>query len=109
MGRPILTPQEMQAAEQAVIANGLDSFELMQRAGDSVAVLCGPGGNGGDGFVAAAKLSKLWRDVHVYCAVPVADLKGDAARAATLWEGRERRRTWRRGRARGAGPPRRGS
>ena len=100
MGRPILTPQEMQAAEQAVFANGTDSFELMQRAGDAVAefvhanwpegsiqVLCGPGGNGGDGFIAASKLSKLWRDVKVYCAVPVAELKGDAAKAAKLWEG----------------------
>lgn len=100
MGRPILTPQEMQTAEEAVIANGLDSFELMQRAGDAIAefvhanwpegsiqVLCGPGGNGGDGFVAAAKLSKLWRDVKVYCAAGVADLKGDVAKAARLWQG----------------------
>ena len=100
MGRPILTPQEMLAAEKAVIAGGTDSFELMQRAGDAVAefvhanwpegsiqVLCGPGGNGGDGFVAAAKLARLWRSVHVYCAVPVSELTGDAARAAKLWEG----------------------
>ncbi|HPF22161.1 MAG TPA: NAD(P)H-hydrate dehydratase [Hyphomonas sp.] len=100
MGRPILTPQEMQAAEQAVIASGIDSFTLMERAGDAVAefvhanwpegsiqVLCGPGGNGGDGFVAAAKLSKLWRDVKVYCAVPVSELKGDAAKAAQHWTG----------------------
>ncbi|MCA8901092.1 MAG: NAD(P)H-hydrate dehydratase [Hyphomonas sp.] len=100
MGRPILTPEEMRAAEAAVISAGLDSFELMQRAGDAVAefvhanwpegrvqVLCGPGGNGGDGFVAAAKLSKLWREVSVYCAVPVAELKGDAAKAAAMWNG----------------------
>lgn len=100
MGRPILTPKEMQAAEEAVIAQGLDSFELMQRAGDAVAefvhanwpegtiqVLCGPGGNGGDGFIAASKLAKLWREVTVFCAVPVAELKGDAAKAAKLWEG----------------------
>ena len=100
MGRPILTPQEMQAAEQAVIANGTDSFTLMERAGDAVAefvhanwpegsiqVLCGPGGNGGDGFVAAAKLSRLWRDVKVYCALPVSELTGDAARAAQQWTG----------------------
>ena len=99
MGRPILTPLEMQAAEQAVFGQGLDSFELMQRAGDAVAefvhanwpegsiqVLCGPGGNGGDGFVAAAKLSKLWRDVKVYCMVPVTELTGDAAKAAALWD-----------------------
>jgi hydroxyethylthiazole kinase-like uncharacterized protein yjeF len=101
MGRPILTPQEMRAAEQALFAAGMDSFTLMQRAGEAVAefvhahwpdgtiqVLCGPGGNGGDGFVAAAKLAKLWRKVEVYCAVPVADLKGDTAKAAALWEGK---------------------
>lgn len=100
MGRPILTPQEMHAAEQALFSAGLDSFTLMQRAGEAVAefvhahwpdgaiqVLCGPGGNGGDGFVAAAKLAKLWRKVEVFCAVPVADLTGDAAKAAALWEG----------------------
>jgi hydroxyethylthiazole kinase-like uncharacterized protein yjeF len=101
MGRPILTPQEMRAAEQAVFGAGVDSFAVMQRAGEAVAefvhahwpegqiqVLCGPGGNGGDGFIAAAALAKLWRKVDVYCAVPVSDLKGDAAKAAALWTGK---------------------
>lgn len=101
MGRPILTPQEMRLAEHAVIGTGTDSFELMLRAGQAVAefvhahwpdgqiqVLCGPGGNGGDGFVAAAALAKLWRKVDVFCAVPVVELKGDAAKAAALWEGK---------------------
>jgi hydroxyethylthiazole kinase-like uncharacterized protein yjeF len=101
MGRPILTPQEMRLAEQAVIGAGTDSFELMLRAGQAVAefvhahwpdghiqVLCGPGGNGGDGLVAAAALAKLWRKVDVFCAVPVVELKGDAAKAAALWEGK---------------------
>lgn len=100
MGRPILTPQEMLAAEQAVFNNGTDGFTLMQRAGEAVAefvhahwpngriqVLCGPGGNGGDGFVAAAKLAGFWRKVEVYCTHPVSELTGDAARAAALWEG----------------------
>jgi hydroxyethylthiazole kinase-like uncharacterized protein yjeF len=100
MGRPILTPQEMRRAEQAIFDAGTDSFSVMQRAGEAVAefvhahwpegdiqVLCGPGGNGGDGFVAAAALAKLWRKVQVYCVVPVAELKGDAAKAAALWKG----------------------
>ncbi len=98
MGRPILTPDEMRAAEQALFAAGTDSFELMQRAGNAVAefvhaqwpegkiqVLCGPGGNGGDGFVAAAQLAKLWREVEVFCMVGKSELKGDAAKAAELW------------------------
>ena len=100
MGRPVLTPEEMRLAEQAVIASGVAGFELMQRAGNAVAefvhahwpdghiqVLCGPGGNGGDGFVAAAALARLWRRVDVFCAVPVSELKGDAALAAALWTG----------------------
>lgn len=100
MGRPIITPQEMTAAEQAVFAAGTDSFEVMTRAGTAVAeflharwpegkvqVLCGPGGNGGDGFVAAVRLAKLWRKVEVFCSVDIMSLTGDAAKAAALWEG----------------------
>ena len=100
MGRPIITPQEMTAAEQAVFAAGTDSFDVMSRAGNAVAeflharwpegkvqVLCGPGGNGGDGFVAAARLSKLWREVDVYCTHDKASLTGDAAKAAAMWDG----------------------
>ena len=100
MGRPILTPQEMRAAEEALFSKGTDSFELMQRAGNAVAefvhakwpegriqVLCGPGGNGGDGFIAAARLAKLWRKVDVFCLVDRNALTGDAARAAAEWEG----------------------
>lgn len=100
MGRPILTPQEMLAAEQAVINAGTDRFTLMHRAGEAVAefvhahwpdgriqVLCGPGGNGGDGFIAAAKLAKFWRNVEVYCTHPVSELTGDTARAASEWDG----------------------
>ena len=100
MGRPILTPQEMRAAEEALFSSGTDSFDLMQRAGNAVAefvhaqwpegriqILCGPGGNGGDGFIAAAKLAKLWRDVEVFCLVDKQSLKGDAAKAAAEWEG----------------------
>ena len=100
MGRPILTPQEMRAAEEALFKGGTDSFELMQRAGNAVAefvhakwpegriqILCGPGGNGGDGFIAAAKLAELWRKVDVFCLIDRAELTGDAARAAAAWDG----------------------
>lgn len=100
MGRPILTPQEMLAAEQAVFNTGADRYTLMQRAGEAVAefvhahwphgriqVLCGPGGNGGDGFIAAARLAKFWRRVEVYCTHPVSELTGDTAKAASEWDG----------------------
>lgn len=66
---PILTAAQMRAAEQAVFATGISEYELMERAGAAAAeiiwraggkrdllVLCGPGNNGGDGFVIARLL-----------------------------------------------------
>ncbi|MEM1397272.1 MAG: NAD(P)H-hydrate epimerase, partial [Pseudomonadota bacterium] len=94
----IITPEEMYTAEQAVFETGRASFQLMQRAGESVAdlahksyptgpmiVLCGPGGNGGDGFVAAARLRDLGRSVCIYLLGSADRLRGDTRRAAELW------------------------
>lgn len=103
MDRPIITPAAMRAAEARIIAEGTPGYLLMRRAGEAVAahlqawypegpvrVLCGPGGNGGDGFVAARALSVLGREVRVYCAVERSALKGDAALAAADWNGEVR-------------------
>lgn len=63
---PIVTAAEMRAAEQRVFAGGIPEYDVMERAGAvcaeyiwrvgghrSTLVLCGPGNNGGDGFVIA--------------------------------------------------------
>lgn len=77
-GRPILTADAMRAAEQSAIDSGTTVEQLMERAGGALAkavyryagpmpalVLCGPGNNGGDGFVAARHLAKHGLDVRV--------------------------------------------
>lgn len=78
MGRPILTADQMRAAEQAAIDEGTSVETLMERAGAALAeavwlyagklpvlLLCGPGNNGGDGRVAARRLLARGFDVRV--------------------------------------------
>ncbi len=77
-GQPILTAAEMRAAEDAAIAGGATVDSLMARAGAEVAeavrrlasgsevlILCGPGNNGGDGYVAASVLTESDHPVRV--------------------------------------------
>jgi hydroxyethylthiazole kinase-like uncharacterized protein yjeF len=98
--KDILTVAEMTAADQAAIASGTPGFVLMQRAGAAVAeaivarwtprptvILCGPGNNGGDGFVAAARLAEAGWPVTLALDGERAALRGDAAEAAALWSG----------------------
>ncbi len=90
--RQVLTVTKMQAAEQALIAVGASVDELMQRAGKgaaewvwrisggrTVTVLCGPGNNGGDGYVIAAEIARRGGPVRVVAPMPPAT---DAARKA---------------------------
>lgn len=89
----------MAAADAASAASGLSSFELMRRAGYAVAatalarypgavrhvVLCGPGNNGGDGYVAARALSESGATVECFCLGDAGKLGGDAREASDLW------------------------
>jgi hydroxyethylthiazole kinase-like uncharacterized protein yjeF len=96
--RPILTVAETQAADRAAIEAGTPGVDLMERAGTAVAdavcarfrpqatlVLCGPGNNGGDGYVVARILkSRGWPvEVRALSAPSTPDAKAAAAR----WDG----------------------
>ncbi|AXV15478.1 bifunctional ADP-dependent NAD(P)H-hydrate dehydratase/NAD(P)H-hydrate epimerase [Neorhizobium sp. SOG26] len=94
----ILTPTEMAAADASSAQSGIPSLDLMERAGRAVAasalrhfpgarrfaVLCGPGNNGGDGYVTARALSEAGAKVVVHYLWDVNALKGDAKRALEL-------------------------
>lgn len=51
-----------------------------------VAIVCGRGNNGGDGYVIARHLYNIGLTVELYCAAPMASLQGDAALNAKIIE-----------------------
>jgi len=90
---PILTSEEMRAAEAACVETGTSLAALMERAGAAVAdtawrmaagapvlILCGPGNNGGDGYVAARLLHDRGSAVRVAALAPPATDLAKAAR-----------------------------
>lgn len=97
----LLTTTEMAAADKAAPQLGVSGLELMENAGRGVAdvagamlgdgarvvVLCGPGNNGGDGFVAARYLSRRGYDVALMLLGERDNLKGDALAMAGRWDG----------------------
>jgi hydroxyethylthiazole kinase-like uncharacterized protein yjeF len=101
MPHRLLTTEEMRRADALTIAAGTAGFVLMKRAGQAVAheaaslareqarilVLCGPGHNGGDGFVAGHALRSAGFAVEVTLLGAPERLKGDAKEAAALWGG----------------------
>ena len=96
--RPILSVAELAYADRAAVRRGETLEGLMQRAGRAVAravearfppqpvrVLCGPGDNGGDGYVAAAELARKGWPVVIEALAPPVSPAARAARAA--WTG----------------------
>jgi len=96
----LLTPLQMGDADRVTKASGIDGFGLMEAAGSAVAVavgarwpmrpvtvLCGPGNNGGDGFVAARHLEAAGWPVQLALLGSRDKLSGEAAHAASLWKG----------------------
>lgn len=100
----LLTAAQMRAIEQAAIESGeVTGLELMERAGQGVVeaileewpdmaktsqkavVLCGPGNNGGDGFVVARLLKQRGWEVEVFLYGEVEKLPPDAKVNAERW------------------------
>lgn len=96
----LLSVAEMAEADRLAVASGIAGIDLMEAAGAAVArtvqqyfptgnilVLCGPGNNGGDGFIAARLLAEAGRPVALALLGDRGRLKGDAAVAAQRWPG----------------------
>lgn len=101
----LLNNGQMLAADAAAVAAGIDSLVLMEEAGTAVAdkvadlalsagrrsarirVACGPGNNGGDGFVVARLLAQRGFDVRLALLGSSPALKGDALAMRQRWQG----------------------
>ena len=98
----LFTCAEMAVADKYTIEHGTAGITLMERAGRGVAeaadriwrdagsagtilVVCGPGNNGGDGYVAARRLAMRGIDVRVAQLGSADKLRGDAAQARKKW------------------------
>ena len=96
-------PERMRATDRwAIDEQGIPGLELMERAGRGladlvasvapdgpIAIACGKGNNGGDGYVAARLLREAGRAVRVLAVAPVSELSGDARASAERVDGVE--------------------
>jgi NAD(P)H-hydrate epimerase len=97
----LLNVQQMGEADRLTVASGKTIVELMENAGKAVAqavekrwsarpviVLCGPGNNGGDGFVTARYLAATGWPVRLALLGSRDHLTGPARHHADLWCGK---------------------
>src|SRR5262245_25473893 len=102
-GLELLSVAEMGRADRLAVDAGIPSLTLMENAGGKVAdeiakrwsksrvaVLCGPGNNGGDGYVVARQLKERGWTVWVEALGDPSALKGDAAEMFRRWNGETR-------------------
>lgn len=100
-GFKLYTAAQVRGIDYAAIhESGIAGYELMCRAGRAVVdvargrfagaqrwlILCGPGNNGGDGYVVARLAEKAGVEVTVCSLADPRQLKGDAARAYSDWQ-----------------------
>ena len=96
----LLSVAESYRADHLAMAAGIAAEQLMENAGSGIAaairerwtprralVLCGPGNNGGDGFVVARHLSAAGWEVRLALLGDLDRLKGEAGVMARRWEG----------------------
>lgn len=96
----LLSAAQVTAAERMAMQGSTSGETLMERAGRAVAatvlrrfdrqpvlVLCGPGNNGGDGYVVARLLQDRGWPVRLAALVPRGNMQGDAAAMAQRWSG----------------------
>ncbi|MFP4538589.1 MAG: NAD(P)H-hydrate dehydratase [Dichotomicrobium sp.] len=95
-----MTTEEMIRAEKLAMENGTSSLILMENAGNGVAedvvkrfargtkvvVLCGPGRNGGDGFVAARRLRERGYHIRLALLGDKGNLPSEAQEMAKRWD-----------------------
>lgn len=97
----LYTAEQVRGIDYAAINEiGIAGYELMCRAGKAVVdeahshfpfarhwlIMCGPGNNGGDGYVVARLADKAGANVTVCSLTDPEQLKGDAAQAYADWQ-----------------------
>ena len=95
----LYTAEQTRMLDRCAIQQGIPGYELMCRAGTAayralrlrwpgarrVAVVCGTGNNGGDGFVVARLLREAGLQVAVFLHGDARRIRGDAATARDAW------------------------